>query len=45
LAVFALLLTFAYPSGYWMVAAPFLPLTPWMIVKVRAQQQSKVKND
>mmetsp|Transcript_48069 Transcript_48069/g.100508 ORF Transcript_48069/g.100508 Transcript_48069/m.100508 type:complete len:85 (+) Transcript_48069:2-256(+) len=46
--VFVLLLAFAYSSGYWMVAAPFIPITPWMVLKVRSQQQQrkeKAKSD
>jgi hypothetical protein len=44
-AGFFLLLAFAYSTGYWIVAAPFLPLTPWMVFKVLAQRKGKSNPD
>jgi len=36
--VFVACFIFAREEGYWVVTIPFLPLTLWMLMKVRTQQ-------
>jgi hypothetical protein len=42
MAGFIVCFIFARKEGYWVVTAPFLPLTPWMIHKVHKMSQPEL---